>query len=427
MSAPSMIDRLPPPVLSFFESPRLSEALTVAGLGTAASATAIRRLMDIPGLFAVLATLIVLMGLSFAARRREIELHGLLPLSLLAFLGWTAISIFWSGYQWATFGGLIYLAAYTLIGFYIALARDTIQILRALGDVARFVLALSLALEVFSGIIIDTPLGILGITGGIATGSPITGIEGSRNLLGMVATLGAVSFMMEWRTRSVSRTTSGISLVLALIAVLLTRSPVTYGVAVLAALAFLVLFGLRRIPPARRTAAQIAALVVATAGLATVWSLRAPVAAALNAGGELNFRLQLWQQLVVFRDVVPIQGYGWLGRWDTSLPPYSFIAAPVDRPAGSASNAYLDVWLQLGIVGLLLFIVLIGLAFVRSWLLSGHRRSIVYAWPALVLVVVLFTGLVESLLLYEIGWLVLVVCSVKASQELSWRRALDRE
>lgn len=427
MSTRSVIDRLPPPVVSFFESPRLSEALTVAGIGTAASATAIRRLMDLPGLFAVLATLIVLMGLSFAARRREIELRGLLPLSLLAFLGWTATSIFWSGYQWATFGALIYLAAYTLIGFYIALARDTIQILRALGDVARFVLALSLGLEVFSGIIIDTPIDILGITGGIATGSPIAGIEGSRNLLGMVATLGAVSFVMEWRTRSVSRTTSALSGVLAGIAILLTRSPVTYGVAALVLIAFLVLSGLRRIAPPLRTVAQILALVIATVGLAVVWSFRAPLAAALNAGGELDFRLRLWQQVVVLRDTAPLQGWGWLGRWDTSLPPYSFISSPVDRPAGSASNAYLDVWLQLGIIGLLLFVVLIGLAFVRSWLLSGHRRSIVYAWPALVLVVVLFTGLVESLLLYEIGWLVLVICSVKASQELSWRRALDRE
>ncbi len=59
----------------------------------------------------------------------------------------------------------------------------------------------------------------------------------------------------------------------------------------------------------------------------------------------------------------------------------------------------------------------------RSWLLAAKQRSAVYVWPALVLVVLLSTALVESSILYEFGWLTFVVCCVKAARELSWRRA----
>jgi hypothetical protein len=426
MSTPSPLHRFPPLLVAMFESPRLSEALTLAAVGTATAAVPIRRLIGIPGLFAILAGLVVLMGLSFLARRHEIELRGLLPLSLLGFLGWTAASIFWSEYQWASLGGLVYLAAYTLLGFYIALARDTIQILRSVGDVVRVVLGVSLGMEILSGILIDTPIPFLDIEGNIAQFGPISGILGTRNLLGLVAIVGAVTTVIEWRTRSVTRFVSWVSAVLCVATILLTRSPVTYLVALVVAVAFLVMYGIRRVSADRRTVWQIIALVVATTVLAVLWSFRTPLVAAINATGEFNFRLNIWQQIVPWRQQRELQGWGWLGRWDRDLLPYSAISAPADRPAGSASNAFLDVWLQVGLIGLALFVVAAGLAFTRSWLLAGQRRSIVYAWPAAVLVALLFTGLAESTLLYEFGWMLFVICCVKASQELSWRRALEQ-
>jgi hypothetical protein len=83
------------------------------------------------------------------------------------------------------------------------------------------------------------------------------------------------------------------------------------------------------------------------------------------------------------------------------------------------------VWFQLGLIGFALFLGFLGLAFVRSWLLASRRRSIVFAWPALVLVVLLIGSLAESFTLVEFGWLALVLCSVKASRELSWRTAFE--
>src|SRR5690606_3469605 len=106
------------------------------------------------------------------------------------------------------------------------------------------------------------------------------------------------------------------------------------------------------------------------------------------------------------------------------LPPYIGILTGNARQANSALNAFLDVWVQLGLVGFVIFIGMAGLAFVRSWLLAGRRRSVVYAWPAGVLVALLITALAESVMLFEFGWVMFVICCVKASQELSWRNAL---
>lgn len=419
--------RLPPVALAVLASPRLSAALTTAAIGTAAGAVAVRRLIDVPGLFGVLGAIVLLMALSFAARWREIELRGTLPISLMAFLGWATVSLLWSQYQWSTLGSLVYLAAYTLMALFIALSRDTIQILRSTGDVLRAVLGVSLGLEVFSGVLIDAPLPFLGIGGLVDDLGPITGIAGTRNLLGLFAIIGLITFGAEARTRSVPRITSWISASAAGLTILLTRSPIVYLVAVVVLVAAAAVAGLRRVRPERRQLWQFLVLAAAVAVLAVGWALRSRLVAVFNAGGELNWRLNIWQQVVVLRDQHGLEGWGWIGRWNRDLFPFSLVGTPrPERDAFSASNAYLDVWFQLGLIGLVLFVGMAGLAFVRSWLLAGRRRSIVYAWPAIVLVALLFSALAESTILVEFGWVMFVICCVKASQELSWRSALER-
>jgi hypothetical protein len=85
------------------------------------------------------------------------------------------------------------------------------------------------------------------------------------------------------------------------------------------------------------------------------------------------------------------------------------------------------VYFQLGLIGFLAFLALVGLAFVRSWLLASHKRSLVYVWAPLILVTLLATSAAESTILFEFGWLLLVICSVKAAQSLSWRSTLPHK
>ena len=413
------------PVAEFFASPRLASALTLTIIGTAVLSTALTRTIGWAGLIAILTALVALTSISLLAQRDMIKWQGLLPLSLLVFLGWAALSLVWSQYQWATVGGLAYLLAFTVLGLYVALTRDTIQIVRAFGDVLRVVLAASLAVEIVAGLLIDSPIRFLGILGDLDQLGPIQGLMGTRNQLGFIAVLAAITFGTEYRTKSVSRGLGIGSLLLAASCILLSRSPVTAAVAVVVAIAAAALYGLRRLPADRRTLWQLVLLVAVGFGAGGLWLARTPVIALFNATGALDYRLDIWRRLWSLVGLHPLEGWGWVGPWPATVQPFPSLANAAGRVPGSALNAYLDVWFQLGLVGIVIFVGLLGLAFVRSWLLAGRKRSFVFAWPALALVALIVTSLAESTILADHGWLVFIVCCVKAARELSWRTALS--
>ena len=59
----------------------------------------------------------------------------------------------------------------------------------------------------------------------------------------------------------------------------------------------------------------------------------------------------------------------------------------------------------------------------RCW---PKQAALVYVWPALILVLMLVKSSAGSTVLLEFGWLLLLICSVKAAQGMSWRSALAR-
>ena len=408
---------------SFFRSPRFSTALSLAIIGTEFGSLLLQQLIGWPGLLGALSTLVVLATISLLARRHDIEWHGLLPISLLVFVGWAAASVFWSQYGWATLGSVVYFGAVTMLGIYVALVRDTIQIARAFGDVLRLALALSIGLEIFSGILIDMPLQFLFINGNIADLGPIQGIFGTRDELGVVALIALITFGTELRTKSVPRWTGIGSVAIAAISLFFTRSPVAIGALVVVLFAAGALFLLRRLSESRKRFGQVVLLALSIAAAATAWGLRTQLISIFSASSELNVRLRLWAQMRALIPFHELEGWGWVGHWRKDVIPFTSFLNYYDRTPTSGLNAYLDVWLQLGVIGLLAFLALLALTFVRSWLLASRQRSFVYAWPALVLVALLITSLAESTILVEFGWLTFVVCSVKAARELSWRKA----
>lgn len=401
-------------------------AITIAIVATAYLSFTVKATMGWAGLVGIVAALVVLSAISLAVRRRELEWRGLLPISLLFFVGWSSLSILWSDYQWASLGSILYQLAFAFLGVYVALTRDLIQIVRAFGDVFRVILSAGLILEVLSGLLLDVPFVFLRIAGNLATAGPIQGVFGSRNQLGLVALIALVTFFVEWRTRSVQRPAATASLVLAGVTVLLTRSPVTLGSLGVVALAAAALFGLRRLDPAARRVGQFALLGFVAVGSVVAFAVRIRLIGFLNGRTEFETRLSLWRSIATVTPQNSLEGFGWLGYWRHDLPPYVGIA-PFSGPHQSALDAYIDVWLQLGLVGLFAFLAVTGLALGRSWVLASNKRSVVFLWPALVLVVLLTVSTAESSALVEFGWLTLVICALKASQHLSWRTRLPED
>lgn len=410
----------------FFRNPRVTAALTTTGAGLVAVAFTVQQVIGWPGYVAALVLLCLLLVASLLARRDEFDWHwAILPISLIVYLVWVGLSVFWSDYQWVTLRSYGYLLLVTFVGVFIGLSRDTIQIIRSFGDVFRALLVASLLLEVLSGIIFDAPLPSLNIRGTLANGGPISGLVADRNQLGLLAAIAVATFAIEWRTRSITRVVAIPSLALATGTLIFTRSPVVGMVTVVLFAAAAVLYGIRRLPDTRRQLAQYLVLGSLAIAAGLTWIFRAPIIALFNATGELEFRLRLWQDVLGFVPVHWLEGWGWTGIWNAAVPPFAGLTPTDGRPHDSALNALVDLWLQVGVIGIFLFLAVVGLAFVRSWLLAGRRRSVMHTWPALVLVALITVSVAESSILTELGWLLLVICCVKASSELSWRSALS--
>lgn len=407
----------------FAGSARFAQALTLIAVGLAFSTHAVRAMIGWPGLLAALAALLVLCGFSLVARWRAVEWYGILPLTILVFVGWAAASVIWSDAPGSTLLRVAYLVAFGVLGLYVALMRDTIQIVRAFGDVLRVLLGLSIALEVLSGILLDLPIAFLGIQGDIASLGPIQGVFGSRNFLGFVALIALLTFIVEWRTRSVPRGRSIASVVLAALCIVLAGSPVTWVALGASLLALAALYGLRRVPAASRWRWQVVLLATAVLALVAGWVLRIRIIELLDARAEFDVRLDVWREVSRYLAANPLQGWGWMGRWPDAAP-YVWIERAIGRELTSALSAWIDAYFQVGVIGMLLFAGLVGVALVRSWLLASNRRSVVYLWPALVLVAIAVTSFAESFALQEGGWMLLVVCAVKAARDMSWRDAL---
>ncbi|MRG60576.1 exopolysaccharide production protein [Agromyces sp. CFH 90414] len=406
-------------------SARFAQALTLIAVGLAFSTHAIVALIGWPGLLAALATLIVLSGLSLVARWRAVEWYGILPLTILVFLAWCAASVIWSDTSWLTATRVAYLIAFAVLGVYIALMRDTIQIVRAFADVMRVLLGVSLGLEILSGILLDLPIAFLGITGDLARLGPVQGIFGTRNMLGFVALIALLTFIVEWRTKISNRAKAFGSMALAGICVVLSGSPTTWISLGAALVALAALYGLRRAQPATRWRWQIGLLSAGFVILVVAWLLRLRIIELLDARAEFDVRLDVWREASRYLAVNPLQGWGWYGEWPDRVP-FVWVEQMTGRDHASALSAYIDVYFQVGVIGLLLFAALILVALVRAWLLASSRRSPVYLWPALMLVVIAVTSFAESFAITEGGWMLLVVCAVKAARDMSWRDALSR-
>ena len=329
--------------LELLRAPRATAALTTAGAGLIAIAFTLQQVIGWPGYVAALVVLVALLTASLFARRDEIDWHwAILPISLLGYLGWLGLSVLWSEYQRETLVSFGYLVLVTFVGVFIGLSRDTIQVIRSFGDVLRAVLLVSLVLETLSGIIFDAPIAALNIQGELAYGGPISGLVSTRNQLGLLAAIAVVTFAIEWRTRSVTRYVAIPSLALAVGTIVFTRSPVAGMVTVVLLFAGTALYGIRRLPEARRQFAQYAVLGALALFAALSWAFRAPIIALFNATGELEFRLQLWQRVLDFVPVHWLEGWGWAGIWNPATPPYSGLTPTDGRPHDSALNAIVD-------------------------------------------------------------------------------------
>lgn len=416
---------VPSDALTFLRSSALAAAFATTTIGALFSTHLIRQLMGDAGYGAVISGLCVLGAAMLVARRRELRPFEIMPTTLLLLLVWLLLTVFWSRSASATLGGWLQLAAPTFLAVVVAQFRDTLQTVRSTGDALRFLLTGSLAIEILSGILLDVPVPFLGIAGNLAEGGPIQGLFGTRTMLGLVTIIALVTFVVEWRTRSVAPGLSAYSVSLAAVLAVFTGSPIVLGMAVIAGLAIGILAVVRHTRPAGRTALQWSIAGALAIGGILVYTFRRPLVYWLNAEPDFLTRSKLWNEVLDMSADRPVQGWGWVGTWPDHQLPYTIIRFATGTNHTSALNAWMDMLLQAGAAGVVLFVGVAGLGLARAWVTASERRSTVYTWPALVIITLLADSVVTSSLLGGFGWFLLVVCATRASLVRGWRSRLD--
>jgi O-antigen ligase len=413
------------PLVRLLGSVELARAFALAALTAIFGSYAIGRMTSPVTLATIIAVLCVLGAAILWVRRDELSPLRIAPSSLFAFLGWALVSMVWTTDRSDTFFGWMSLFGYAFLAITIGHIRDTLQTVRAIGDTLRVLLAVSLGVEILSGVLLDLPFTFLSIQGNLAAGGPVQGLFGSRNMLGFVAVIALITFVIEWRTQSVNSPLAVVSIGLAGSLAFLSASPTVLVLAVAVGIVTLALTIVRHTSPARRNLVQWILGILVALALTIAFALRHQIIALLDAGSDFSMRASLWNTILDFVTVKPIQGWGWFGDWARGEYPFTYINFQLDDHHQSALNAFFDVLLQLGAAGLVLFLLLGGVALIRSWLVASVRRSVVYAWTPITLVTLAVDSMFESFTLVGAGWFMLVLCALRAGQSRSWRENID--
>ncbi|GAA2171726.1 hypothetical protein GCM10009846_06640 [Agrococcus versicolor] len=254
----------------------------------------------------------------------------------------------------------------------------------------------------------DSPAAFAWSRGLLLEGGRIQGIVGNANLLAMLALLAlvlAACLAASGRLRAWP-----VWIVVPLVVLGLTRSAtVLVALAVVAVVAVVLVAWRRLTPRAFRRSLAAAGVGLVVVG-ACVLVARDALLGLLGRDGDLTGRTDIWGLVVEQWLRSPVVGTGWVGYWPPFAEPYDDLAVLDGVVYLQAHSVVLDVLMQLGVVGLLVWIALQATTMVGAvrWLRAAPAGDVALrAAPVLVLVALLAQGLAESRPLIELGFVLL--------------------
>ena len=393
--------------------------------------------------FGAICVVLAVISVLLIVRERGQWAFGTLPYPLLAFVALATVSITWSYYPGATALGLVSTYVTVIAGFALAVALSWAELLKALGRTLRIILGLSIGFELVVSLFVRAPVLPFWPSPGVdydnlptpipkllywsrnelfTADGKIQGIVGNSSLLGFVALLALIVFAIQFAGKTVGRASGIASIVVAALVIYLTRSAtITIALVVLAAVVVLVLL-LRRFEN-RRGYIWAGVAVVVAGGIAVMIAIPEKLVALVGKSPDLTHRTDIWADVIALAQQRPAFGWGWVSYWVPWVAPFDTLAKNSGVRQLHAHNAWLDIWLQLGIVGLVVFGALVLSTLVRSWLFARERpigtgfapaaHTAQSLLPLLIIVALLVQSVAESRLIVEYGLVLLTIMSVR--------------
>jgi O-antigen ligase len=209
----------------------------------------------------------------------------------------------------------------------------------------------------------------------------------------LLALSGAAASRTRWRSRNFFRALGLIGFVF----LVLTGSRTAFGATVLA-----LLFYWSLVWPRLRTFAVtysaitilVFLLFVGGGAFLPVLQRAALLGRESSSAGTLSGRILVWQECLGYVANRPFQGYGYGGFW-TPIH-ISEISATQGWGVAEAHSAYLDLLLTVGLIGLVIFILMLAVAISRSVACYRLSQNPAYAFFAALLFLCALEGLMES-------------------------------
>lgn len=363
-----------------------------------------------------------------------------LPFLAFGYVAWAGLSILWSAWPAASVLTWLLLAITTFQGLFVGAVLTWRDVVGAVASAAKWVVGLSLLFELAVSIFVRGPIlpGFVRPEGrmdpivywsrdNLFDGGRIQGIFGNANLLGAAMLLAIIVFAIRYAARAPRR-----SLLwgwIAVAAFLLVRAGsattvVAAAFVVLVLATVLVMRTARR--PGERTRWYVLYALVGLGGGAALWFGRDSVFGALGRDADLTGREGIWADVLARADQHPFVGWGFSTPWISSEPLIDGWIVDHGQTVVQAHSMWLDVYFQLGGVGVVL-LALVFLAYVwRSWFFAIDRPrwdlradrpySPLTLLPTLVGALLVVQGLTESTPLLLWGWMLVVLFGSKIKQ-----------
>lgn len=357
---------------------------------------------------AIFLTLYVLAFCLVFARRRRLMRVLSRDKFLLLLIGLTLVSVLWATAPEVTLRRSVALIGTTLFGVYLAVRYDLNEQLRllawALGLGALLSLLFALALPAYG---VMTEL----------TATGWRGVYGHKNTLGALMALSTLVFLLLTvsgrRYRWLCLAGFGFS-----VGLLLLSNSKTSLMVFVTLLALLPFYSALRWRYTLMVPVFIAAILV-SGGIATlVLSNNEVVFDALGRDATLTDRTEIWSAVIHMIREQPWLGYGYGGFWLGWAGPSAYVLLTIYFDPLTAHNGLLELWLGLGLLGVMVFTLGFVVAFLRAIAWARTAGSVVRLWPFAYLTLVLLQNLTESVILTQndIFWVlyVAVVLSMPA-------------
>ena len=348
-----------------------------------------------------------------------------IPIELILLLALMIGGAAWSAYPSTTVISFSIQIGVTLLALFFVAVFSWRQILKIFATTLRVIVFSSILIELASSLAKEfirtfIPVSMpdlhqaLNSHSHLFDGGRAPGILGNANFTAAWAVIGVITFAIEIFIQKEQRKLALVSLIGSLAMFVATKSAgmifATVAV-VLAAIVSLLAEGKDR--QTRHLYYRVAWTV---AGIAVFFVLvfRGSVFEILGKSPDMTHRSSIWRKVFALISERPLEGWGFSGVWDPNTKPFENLIVINGTNYYQAHNTYLDLWLQLGLVGLGLFLILIVRTFIKTWRLGVHHSNVLYLWPLLLLITQLVRGITESRLLIQSAMFMLILFAVKS-------------